>query len=324
MIELRIILIMLILHFCSIGCLKGNAFGHDLFGPNQFSFELNYIGQQTEANRLSENAAFNLLIWHCPNLGHKGKVDDEINNLSLNNSSRNGTIKGISPMGFLVTDWRSGNRCVIALYSENPSELNLESGSYSTKSLVELFERAWENYKKSRTEIKKVNNQYEWICSEMNFDSSSRAEKQFLNLITLTRILEDNGWVMPDILARLGNSALCLILKYGDQNTKEKFLLIMREAAEKGVVASEMLAVLEDRVALGQGKYQTYGSQIGSLEETGEYVVYPLKNPKTVNSRREMVGLEPIEDYIANWDMTWDVQRYREILPTLVGQLTPE
>ena len=50
------------------------------------------------------------------------------------------------------------------------------------------------------------------------------------------------------------------------------------------------LALLEDRVALRQGKKQIYGSQIGMDPETGEYFVSPLEDPDNVVERRIKMG----------------------------------
>ena len=47
-------------------------------------------------------------------------------------------------------------------------------------------------------------------------------------------------------------------------------------------------------------------------EETEEYYVSPLIDPENVNKRRAEVGLGPIEEYITNWGMTWDLEKHKE------------
>ena len=59
-------------------------------------------------------------------------------------------------------------------------------------------------------------------------------------------------------------------------------------------------------------KGQIYGSQIGRDQETGEYFVSPLIDPENVDKRRAEVGLGTISEYVAIWDMTWDVEKHKE------------
>jgi len=109
-----------------------------------------------------------------------------------------------------------------------------------------------------------------------------------------------------------GNSTLFLVIQHSDLETQLKYLPMMREAVKLGNTRASSLALLEDRVALGQGKRQIYGSQIGKDQETGEYYVLPLIEPEKINERRKQVGLGTIEEYIKNWDMTWDIDKHKE------------
>jgi hypothetical protein len=36
-----------------------------------------------------------------------------------------------------------------------------------------------------------------------------------------------------------------------------------------------------------------------------------------VDERRRAVGLEPLADYVSNWDIIWDVKAYKADLPAL-------
>ena len=92
---------------------------------------------------------------------------------------------------------------------------------------------------------------------------------------------------------------------------------MLREAVKKGNAQPAYLAMLEDRVALGKGEKQIYGSQIGHDQKTGEYYVSPLIDPDNVDKRREEVGLGPIQEYISNWGITWDVEEYKKKLPEI-------
>jgi len=86
---------------------------------------------------------------------------------------------------------------------------------------------------------------------------------------------------------------------------------MMREAVKQGNARPSSLALLEDRIALRQGKKQIYGSQIGRDKETGEFFVSPLEDPDHVNERRAEVGLGTIEQYVSRWDITWDAEKHK-------------
>lgn len=73
--------------------------------------------------------------------------------------------------------------------------------------------------------------------------------------------------------------------------------------------------MLEDRVALGQGKKQIYGNQIGVFQESGESYVLPLEDPDNVDKRRSEVGLGKLQNYINYWGLTWSVEEYKKNLP---------
>jgi hypothetical protein len=73
------------------------------------------------------------------------------------------------------------------------------------------------------------------------------------------------------------------------------------------------LALLEDRIALGEGKKQVYGSQY-SQDEEGKKYVQPLIDPDHVDERRAEIGLMLIEDYAKLLGITWNLEEYKKWL----------
>ena len=92
---------------------------------------------------------------------------------------------------------------------------------------------------------------------------------------------------------------------------------MMREAVQMKKASGSSLALLEDRVALGEGRKQTYGSQIGFDESSGKYYVLPLEDPDKVDQRRASVGLGPLADYVKRWDVIWDGEADKKQLPEI-------
>ncbi|HRH71231.1 MAG TPA: hypothetical protein PLB89_17135 [Flavobacteriales bacterium] len=185
------------------------------------------------------------------------------------------------------------------------------------KPLVALLDSIFDEDQTLRRSIGEVEAKYGRDSKEMQQLWRTMAEKDSTNLIVVTRILDERGWLGEDVVGGKGNSALFLVIQHSDQATQEKYLPMMRDAVAKGNARGSSLALLEDRVALGQGKRQTYGSQIGDDPGSGHLCVLPLDDPDHVDERRAAVGLGTLAEYITNWDMTWDVEAYKRELPAL-------
>ncbi len=39
-----------------------------------------------------------------------------------------------------------------------------------------------------------------------------------------------------------------------------------------------------------------------------------IRNPENVDKRREEVGLQPLADYVKEWQIKWDVEQYKKDL----------
>ena len=86
----------------------------------------------------------------------------------------------------------------------------------------------------------------------------------------------------------------------------------LRAAADQGwsdfdwMEQDEDLALLEDRVLVRKGLPQIYGSQVQCDPKTWDHCyVLPIRDEATVNVLRARVGLEPLQQYLAQWDITW-------------------
>ena len=81
--------------------------------------------------------------------------------------------------------------------------------------------------------------------------------------------------------------------------------------------SASSLALLIDRIEIREGRKQIYGSQIGTIPNTKTQYVLPLIDPDNVDKRRAEVGLGSISDYVKNWNLIWDVEKYKSDLPEL-------
>ena len=144
-------------------------------------------------------------------------------------------------------------------------------------------------------------------------------EKDSVNLIKVKAIIDKYGWLGPDVIGDEGNAALFLVIQHSDIVSQEKYLPVMRDAVNNGKAKATSLALLEDRVALRQGKNQIYGSQVVWDMKTNEYYLMPLEDPENVDKKRSLIGLPPLAVYLSNWQMKWDIQQYKKDLPKIVS-----
>jgi len=197
-------------------------------------------------------------------------------------------------------------------FNKEKAEENLD------KPLAAQLDSIFESDQLYRIQIKEIEQKFGRESNEMKSHYRLMAETDSLNLIKVKSILDSRGWLGADIVGEKGNSCLFLVIQHADLSTQEKYLPMMREAVKSGNAGASSLALLEDRVALRQGKKQIYGSQIGWNKDTKLYFVSPLEDPDNVDKRRAEVGLQPLSEYVQQWEIIWDCEQYKKDLPKLL------
>jgi len=185
------------------------------------------------------------------------------------------------------------------------------------KPLVVSLDTIFDEDQKYRQQINVIATKYGWESKELKEHWKIINEKDSINLLKIEAILDKFGWLGPDVVGEQGNTALFVVIQHSNQSIQEKYLPMMREAVKNGKAQGSSLALLEDRVALAQGKRQIYGSQIGRDSETQLFYILPLEDPDNVDIRRAKVGLEPLAYYANHWQIKWDIEQYKKDLPKL-------
>jgi hypothetical protein len=129
-------------------------------------------------------------------------------------------------------------------------------------------------------------------------------KRDSLNLIKVTYILDNYGWLGPDVVGVTGNETFFLVIQHSDIETQEKYKLLMENAVRNGKASASSFALLTDRIEMGNKRPQIYGSQVQGNRSKG-YKVYKIKDEINVNKRRAEVGLEPLEEYLKNWNIVY-------------------
>ena len=116
-----------------------------------------------------------------------------------------------------------------------------------------------------------------------------------INLIEIQDILQTHGFPSKAIVGT-NNSVIWLVIQHSDVECQKAYYPMLRDAAEKGELRWDDIALLEDRIAMHEGRPQKYGSQAVENAE-GELVIYSLLNKDSVDYWRAEVGMPPLAEY---------------------------
>ena len=140
-----------------------------------------------------------------------------------------------------------------------------------------------------------------------------------LNQAIVFEILDKDGW--PSNLSNKANQAIWSVIDHSNLAFQRKYLYLVKEKAEECILEKADYAILNDRVLMGEGKPQIYGTQIKMNativddEITMQFFLWPIENPIVLDSLRNTMGLSPIKEYLQNssesigQEIVWDEKR---------------
>jgi len=102
--------------------------------------------------------------------------------------------------------------------------------------------------------------------------------------------------------------ALWLVFQHTHHYIMKEYYPLLLQSAQKGDLELSQMALMEDRLLMREGKPQKYGSQIQAGCKT-KWELYPLENPETVDKRRAKIGLEPLEEYVKQYGIEFNIKQ---------------
>lgn len=128
------------------------------------------------------------------------------------------------------------------------------------------------------------------------------AKEDHRNQELIISILEKCGMPTLNEVNQEQMSAIWLGLQHTENKYRIKYFPLIEKAVKNGDLSKGQYALMKDRILMDEGKPQIFGSQI----KNGK--LYDLEKPETVNKRRQEMGLEPIEDYLKRFNITFDAK----------------
>lgn len=124
------------------------------------------------------------------------------------------------------------------------------------------------------------------------------------NLEIVISIIEKCGMPTLDDVSRRQINAMWLALQHAqDPKYTQKYFPVIEQAYENGDLTALHFATMRDRILMNKGRHQIYGTQI----KNGK--LYKLINPEYVNARRAKIGLGSIQEYLAHYNISFNVKQ---------------
>ena len=199
----------------------------------------------------------------------------------------------------------------VTSYNYDPDKVNVE--------LANKMDSLYHEDQKDRLEVTKLINEG---ASKESLDSIRIIikEKDSANLAFVERIIDKYGWLAPQDIGFQGALTLFLVIQHADLKTQKKYYPLILKAEKEGNILSCNVAILEDRIAVREGRPQTYGSQGYYDSPKKKAFIYPLVDVKRLDELRKSRGLEPMKDYEKNWDIA-DYESYLPYANELLRRL---
>ncbi len=120
------------------------------------------------------------------------------------------------------------------------------------------------------------------------------------NLTRVKSIVKRYGFPNPKLVGRDGVEAVFLLIQHGDLAFQKQMLPYVKHSFQSGNLSGQSYALLLDRVLVGEGKRQVYGTQGKPFDQWKgkEPALQPIEDEANVDRRRAEVGLPPLSEYI--------------------------
>lgn len=111
----------------------------------------------------------------------------------------------------------------------------------------------------------------------------------------MSEILHEFGWPGEGMVGSDGAASAWILVGHGDIDLQERAVELIKQTENSGVAEAD-LAEITDRVLVGRGRPQLYGTQFRQFH--GRLVQEPVDNADSVDARRARLGLPAMDAYL--------------------------
>jgi len=166
------------------------------------------------------------------------------------------------------------------------------------------------------------------LLKELNLTEKEFQEKErelferndSLNLIEVEQIIAEHGYPGKSLVGEPENEAAWFVIQHS--NKIEKYYPLIEKAGKKGELDITKVAMMKDRLLMDQGKVQIYGTQGKTIfltenpksQDDLKVIIWPIKNPKSVNKLRQKTGFKTsIEEYANKLNIDYKIYTLEEV-----------
>jgi hypothetical protein len=130
----------------------------------------------------------------------------------------------------------------------------------------------------------------------MTFDQARWEAVDAKNRAEVLRIFDRYGWVTTSLAGKDGTHNFSLLVQHQTPEIQQRLLPALEKAARDGNASMSDYTYLYDRVQMGLGKPQHWGTQAKC--ENGKPVLYPIDDPAGLDTRRRELFMLPVREYL--------------------------
>ncbi|GGH07524.1 DUF6624 domain-containing protein [Mucilaginibacter phyllosphaerae] len=139
-----------------------------------------------------------------------------------------------------------------------------------------------------------------------DFDNSFQSQMNFadyVNFMIVKAVIKKYNWPYDSFISKEESRIIFITIQHAKLSVQKQYVSLISDAARIGKIKFTHLGLLQDRIAIQEGKPQIYGTQIGQDSETKEYFVLPVINMNLIDERRKLMGFTPMADYLKFWNI---------------------
>ena len=119
------------------------------------------------------------------------------------------------------------------------------------------------------------------------------------NTARMKEIIAEHGWPNQTVVGEDGAISAWILVQHADKDPEfqKQCLELMQQSVTIGEASVSKLAYLTDRVRVGGGQPQIYGTQNVVID--GKVISAEIEDAAQVDERRAVIGLGPVAEYLA-------------------------
>ncbi|HTT63519.1 MAG TPA: DUF6624 domain-containing protein [Bryobacteraceae bacterium] len=133
-------------------------------------------------------------------------------------------------------------------------------------------------------------------AARLAFDHARMNAADAKNRSEVLRIFDRYGWVTDSLAGKDAAHNFWLLVQHQTPEIQQRLLPALEKAARDGNASMTDYAYLYDRVQMGLGKPQHWGTQAKC--ENGKPVLYPVDDPEGLDTRRKALYMLPVREYL--------------------------